>query len=223
MTAEFNGFPNAGIQYLFDLDANNNRDWFMANKTTLENQLLEPARLLCERLESYLGTLTGATYASKVYRMNRDLRFSADKTPYNTHLHITFLGPPDACAWHLGIDTKKVSVGAGVFEFSAQQLQGFRAHVSQSGSAIADSMAQLASNGARIEEPELKRVPIGYPADQPFSDLFRRKGLTAWIDLGDPLVATTQDFGPRCEDAFRALVPISDAVTASEGHNSRCP
>ncbi|MHA6297080.1 DUF2461 domain-containing protein [Devosia sp. CAU 1758] len=213
MTMEFKGFPNAGIQYLFDLDANNNRDWFTANKTTLENQLLEPARLLCEQLESYLGTLTGATYASKVYRMHRDLRFSADKTPYNTHLHITFLGPPDACAWHLGIDTKKVSVGAGVFRFSEQRLRAFRALVSQSGPTISENLAQLVSNGARLEEPELKRVPKEYPADQPFSDLFRRKGLTAWIDLGAASEATAPDFARRCEESFRALMSISLVVS----------
>lgn len=209
MTAAFNGFPEAGITYLFDLAANNNREWFAANKATLESQLLTPARLLCQDLEIYLETLTGTAFASKVYRMHRDLRFSADKTPYNAHLHISFLGPTGACAWHLGIDTKKISVGAGVFEFSAQQLQGFRALVSQSGSAIADSMAQLASNGARIEEPELKRVPKGYPADQPFSDLFRRKGLTAWIDMGAPSEAAAPDFGRRCEKAFSTLMPIS--------------
>lgn len=213
MTAAFNGFPEAGITYLFDLAANNNREWFAENKATLESQLLAPARLLCQDLEKYLETLTGTAFASKLYRMHRDLRFSADKTPYSTHLHISFLGPTGSCAWHLGIDNKSVTVGAGVFEFSTEQLQGFRALASQSGSAIADSLAHLASTGARIEEPEVKRVPNGYPADQPFSDLFRRKGLTAWIDMGAPAVATMQDFGRRCEDAFRALVPISDVVS----------
>lgn len=213
MITAFHGFPQEGIQYLFDLAANNNRDWFTANKATLEGQLLAPARLLSQEMEGYLGTLTGKTYSSKLYRMHRDLRFSADKTPYNTHLHITFHGPQDACAWYLGIDTKSVSVGAGVFEFTAQQLLGFRALASQSGSAIADSLAQLASHGARVEEPELKRVPNGYPADQPFSDLFRRKGLTAWIDMGAPSAATTPDFARRCEEAFRALMPISEVVS----------
>jgi len=212
MTTVFSGFPEAGIQYLFDLDANNNREWFTANKAALEHQLLTPARVLCQELESYLRTLTGRTYASKLYRMHRDLRFSADKTPYNTHLHISFLGPEGACAWHLGIDTKKVSVGAGVFEFTAPQLQAFRSLVTQSGAAISDGLVKLVSEGARLEEPELKRVPNGYPADQPFSDLFRRKGLTAWIGMGAPSVATTQDFGRRCERAFRQLKPISDIV-----------
>lgn len=213
MATVFEGFPAAGINYLFDLAANNNREWFAANRATLESQLLAPARLLCQDLESYLGTLAGTTYSTKLYRMHRDQRFSTDKTPYNTHLHISFFGPQGACAWHLGIDTKSVTVGAGIFEFSAQQLQAFRALVSRSGSTVSDSLAQLVSNGARIEEPELKRVPNGYPIDQPFSDLFRRKGLTAWIDMGAPSEAMTPDFGRRCEDAFSALVPISDVVS----------
>lgn len=144
--------------------------------------------------------------------MHRDLRFSADKTPYNTHLHMSFLGPPGTCAWHLGIDTKSVSVGAGMFEFTAEQLQAFRTLASDSGPAIWESLAQLVSSGARLNEPELKRVPSGYPADQPFSDLFRRKGLSAWINRGAPAAATKPDFAQRCKDAFRTLGPIADVI-----------
>lgn len=212
MTTIFHGFPEAGIRYLADLEANNDREWFAANKTILESQLMTPARLLCQELESYLGALTGKAHTTKLYRMHRDLRFSADKTPYNAHLHISFLGPPGTCAWHLGIDTKAVSVGAGTFEFTAAQLQAFRTLATASGPAISKSLAQLVASGARLNEPELKRVPSGYPADQPFSDLFRRKGLTAWIDMGEPVEATRPDFARRCEDAFRSLVPIADII-----------
>lgn len=213
MTTTFQGFPEAGIQYLVDLAANNNREWFAANKAILESQLMAPARLLCQELESFLATLTGTAYTTKLYRMHRDLRFSADKTPYNTHLHVSFLGPPGACAWHLGIDTKSISVGAGTFEFSQEHLQAFRTLIaSGSGGAIWESLAQLISSGARLNEPELKRVPAGYPADQAFSDLFRRKGLTAWIDMGEQVEATRPEFARRCEDAFRALLPISDVI-----------
>lgn len=118
-----------------------------------------------------------------------------------------------ACAWHLGIDTRSVSVGAGTFEFTAEQLQAFRTLASESGPAIWESLAQLIASGARLVEPELKRVPSGYPADQPFSELFRRKGLSAWIDMGEPIVATRRDFAQRCKDACRALMPISDVIS----------
>ena len=209
MTTTFQGFPIAGIQYLADLEANNDREWFAANKAILESQLLEPARLLCQDLEAFLGTLTGMDYTTKLYRMHRDLRFSADKTPYNTHLHMSFLGQPGTCAWHLGIDTKSVSVGAGVFEFNPEQLQAFRAIASESGPAIWDDLMQLVSSGARLSEPELKRVPSGYPADQSFGGVFRRKGLTAWIDMGEPVDASRPDFARRCEDAFRTLMPVA--------------
>ncbi len=213
MATAFKGFPDEGIQYLVDLAANNDRAWFAQNKAILESQLLAPARLLCQELEDFLGRLTGTDYTTKLYRMHRGLRFSADKTPYNAHLHISFLGPPTACAWHLGIDTKSVSVGAGTFEFAPQQLQSFRALIaSGAGIAIWKTLAQLTSSGARLAEPELKRVPSGYPADQPFSELFRRKGLTAWIDMGKPDEATRPDFARRCEDAFRALMPIANVI-----------
>lgn len=213
MTTTFRGFPEAGIQYLVDLAANNDREWFAANKAILESQLLAPARLLCQELEAFLGVLTGTEYTTRLYRMHRDLRFSADKTPYNTHLHISFLGPPGTCAWHLGIDTKSVSVGAGTFEFTQEQVQAFRTLIaSGSGAAIWESLMQLVSSGALLNEPELKRVPSGYPADQSFSDLFRRKGLSAWIDMGAPVEATRPDFARRCQDAFRTLGPVADVI-----------
>ena len=213
MTAAFHGFPEAGIRYLVDLAANNNREWFAANKATHDSQLMAPAGLLCQELEGFLEQLTGAAYTTKLYRMHRDLRFSADKTPYNTHLHISFLGPPGACAFHLGIDTSSVSAGAGTFEFTAEQLQAFRTQIaSGSGPAISKSLEHLVSSGARLAEPELKRVPAGYPADQAFSELFRRKSLSAWIDLGAPVAATRPDFARRCEDAFRTLQPVADLI-----------
>lgn len=213
MATAFNGFPEEGIQFLVDLAANNDRTWFAANKTILERQLLAPARLLCQELEDFLGRLTGADHTTKLYRMHRDLQFSADKTPYNAHFHISFLGPPAACAWHLGIDTKSVSVGAGTFEFAPEQLQAFRTLIaSGAGATIWERLAQLTSSDARLAEPELKRVPSGYPADQAFSDLFRRKGLTAWIDMGAPVEATRPDFAERCQDALRALMPIADVI-----------
>lgn len=208
----FQGFPQAGIQYLADLAANNNREWFTANKATLDSQLMAPARLLCQELEAFLAVLTGTEHTTKLYRMHRNLRFSADKTPYNAHLHISFLGPSGACAWHLGIDPKSVSIGSGTFEFAPEKLQSFRDLASGSGPAISKSLTQLVSSGARLSDPELKRVPSGYPADQPFSDLFRRKGLTAWLDLGGPVEATRPDFARRCEDAFRLLMPIAEIV-----------
>lgn len=210
----FEGFPAAGLQFLVDLRANNNRDWFTANRAVLDRDLMAPARAFCAKLQSFLGTLTGEPYATKIWRMHRDLRFSKDKTPYNTHLHVSFT-PEDAPAgspgWFFGLDTEKISLGCGSFAFEPAQLAAFRTKVlAEGGAAIASRLAELTASGVRLAEPELKQVPRGYDRAHPRAHLLRHKGFAAWIDIADRSTASRDDFAEICCAAFERLRPVYD-------------
>src|ERR1043166_6909789 len=78
-TTEFTGFPKDAFKFFRDLSRNNNRDWFQANKERYEKACKEPMKLLV----SALGVDPKDAYLS---RINRDLRFARDKSPYHTYI-----------------------------------------------------------------------------------------------------------------------------------------
>jgi uncharacterized protein (DUF2461 family) len=79
---------------------------------------------------------------------------------------------------------------------------------------LAGLLQTLADGGIRIDAPELKRVPSGFPKDHPHADLLRRKGLTAWIDFDDPAQALGPDMVAACRDGFKRLKPLFDSLRA---------
>ncbi len=211
-------FPAEGLAFLEELKANNSRDWFAQNKATYERAVKRPAAVFCSLVESELANLTGRKHTSKVFRIHRDVRFSKDKTPYNVHLHISFLpvqpeGTPPA--WHFGLGLEKLSLGAGTFAFDKPVLEAYRSRVGGAeGVRLGDLLSTLRRDGVRIGEPELKRVPAGFESDHPSGDLLRRKGLSAWIDIDDPSVATETGIVTSCAESFRRLKPVFDWLLA---------
>ncbi|MBT8410855.1 MAG: DUF2461 domain-containing protein [Octadecabacter sp.] len=74
--------------FLRSLAQNNSRDWFHANKPRYDSALRDPALALLDEMTPRLATLTGYAITPKLFRPHRDVRFSKNKTPYKTHLHM---------------------------------------------------------------------------------------------------------------------------------------
>lgn len=77
------------ISYLRDLSQNNNREWFMANKaryTAVAERFNAIVDELIREIARYDTSVTGLTAKDCTYRIYRDVRFSADKSPYKTHM-----------------------------------------------------------------------------------------------------------------------------------------
>ena len=88
--SRFQGFPVEGIDFLKNLDQNNHRDWFQAHKTHYHEFLETPAKNFFEEMRTELEAFIGVSMTGKIYRFYRDVRFSKDKTPYNTHIRMSF-------------------------------------------------------------------------------------------------------------------------------------
>ena len=144
-------------------------------------------------------------------RMHRDVRFSKDKTPYNAHLHISFLPEGHQAAWFFGLDSKKLTLGAGLFAFGKAELKTYRTRVAgEDGRVLTQTLKTLTDEGFRIPEPELKRIPPGFDKDHPAGDLLRRKGLAGWYDFPDTKPPTSQGVVTQCASVFRNLKPLMD-------------
>lgn len=196
--------------FLRDLACNNSRDWFHAHKSDYDSKLRDPARALLDEMSVRLQTLTGAGVSSKLFRAHRDVRFSKDKTPYNTHLHMMWsvqAGARQDPALFFGIDTTQVTVGTGMMEFSKDVLADWRKMVDLDGAHMASRIAGVTDLGYEVWEPKLKRVPAPFDKDHPHGGLLRHKGLVA---VGHPDMSG--DLVAKLDCAFKSIWPLSDML-----------
>ncbi|WP_159586407.1 DUF2461 domain-containing protein [Chelativorans xinjiangense] len=214
----FSHFPGEALDFLTALRANNNRDWFTENKAVYERAVKAPAEDFCRVVTGRLEEMTGLPHRPKIFRIHRDVRFSRDKTPYNAHLHISFMaetGSTSQPGWYFGLEPERLTAGTGVFELYKGDLDAFRARVAgKDGERLARLIGQLPAD-VRVSKPELKRVPQPYAADHPRADLLRRKSLTGWMDFANPREACESRFMDRCLAAFIGLKPVFDWLSTA--------
>lgn len=207
MTPAFTGFSPDAITFLRGLKANNDRTWFAAHKATYEAALKRPAEAFAAELSARLETMLDRAFKAKIFRINRDIRFSKDKTPYNAHLHIGFspVSDPEGPAYLFGLEPDRMVVGAGLFEQSGARLDGLRRAIDLDG----DRLAALTA-GWRLHEPALKRVPAPYAADHPHAELLKHKGITLWRDMPAGDAAVGPALAGIVGQAFAELAPLND-------------
>ncbi|OED49730.1 TIGR02453 family protein [Rhodobacteraceae bacterium (ex Bugula neritina AB1)] len=170
--------------FLAGLAQNNSREWFNDHRAQYETQLKSPARLLLDEVAQAVSKRSGATVATKLFRPQRDVRFSKDKTPYNTHLHMMWTVNGAGCALFLGIAPDYCTVGGGIMGFSPQQTAHWRTALDGAwGDEVSALLGVLALGGFAAKEPELKRVPAPYGKAHPHGPQLRRKSLTLWHEM----------------------------------------
>ena len=180
---EFDGFPREGVKFLRDLSRNNNREWFNKHKTGYEKSLLTPAKNFVTAMGDRLKEISPNIVANpavnqSLFRLNRDTRFSADKTPYKTHLSIFFWEGAgkrmENPGFYLCFDAKTLTLAGGAHEFPKEKL------VTEIGMRKAETVlqagVQAADDGKQAEakpllEDALERfkaaeaVELGVPLD----------------------------------------------------------
>ena len=204
----FTGFKPAAFEFLAGLSADNSRTYFEAHRATYESAVAGPARALvvdlCVELRSRIssGISADPRVGKSLFRINRDLRFSRDRTPYNPWI--------DAVFWEGGEDARRlpslllriaedhVVVGAGVMGLSVSQLARFRSAVDDpdTGSALASVIDAIRTNDDSVEisSPSRRGVPAGYRKDHPRADLLRLETLHATSTLPIPRAIGSADF-----------------------------
>jgi len=218
MSGSFSGFPKAGITFLKDLEKNNTRDWFSDNKKTYEEVLKTPAEMFRADVQEALERNLGGPVSSKLFRIHRDVRFSKDKTPYNTHVRMAFFETPEATGqgtssgFYFSLDTKGVFYGAGSLKLEKAALETYRTAVCdpKRGAQLDKVMKGLTKKGCRLSDPDLKRVPAGYEVAPAHAHLLQFKGLAAWLDNKGHAKATGKDAVTQAVTAFATVRPIHD-------------
>jgi uncharacterized protein (TIGR02453 family) len=207
---QFDPFIANAQAFLHDLKANNTRDWWQAHKAIYDDQLKTPALALMDAVCGPLQKLTGVPALPKLFRPHRDVRFSKDKTPYTTHLHMMWqiaAEAPQNPVFFFGIGLDYVTTGAGMMGFDKPVLSNWRKMVDLDTDRITGIIAGVEAQGFDLREPTLKRVPSPYEADHTAARLLRMKGVVASRELTGEGPLTK-----RLEDRFTNLWPLNDLL-----------
>jgi uncharacterized protein (TIGR02453 family) len=167
----FRGWPAEALDFYDGLEADNSKTYWTAHKQVYEEQVRAPMAELLAELAAEFGP-------AKIFRPYRDVRFSADKSPYKTSCAATF-----ERGGYLQLTAAGLAAGAGAYMMDSPRLAKFRQAVAaaSSGTALEAIVADLAAKGTSVTSHEqLKSVPRGFAKDHPRGDLLRHKGLIAW-------------------------------------------
>jgi uncharacterized protein (TIGR02453 family) len=196
----FAGFPRGAVQFLRDLEADNDRDWFKANRARYDEQIVAPARALAEDLAD-LGR-------PHLFRPWNDTRFHPGP-PIKEHVGLA-IGYEGAGGFYVELSLDGLLVAAGLHNPAPDQVERLRRAVDDGRSAARLSNAIEAAQAAGLElgEPDLVRAPRGYPADHPRLDLLRRRRLV--VARRHPLARWIHgpEAGERIRAQLDAAVPL---------------
>ena len=168
----FDGWPEAALDFFEGLEADNSKSYWTAHKATYDELVLGPMTELTDELGAEFGP-------AKIFRPYRDIRFSADKSPYRTEIGAT------VGSAYVRLSAAGLAAGNGMFHLAADQLSRYRQGVADdvSGRELDRITAAITGQGiSLIGHDVLKSAPRGYPPDHPRIGLLRHKGLVAFIE-----------------------------------------
>lgn len=207
----FDGIPLDALDFYDDLRAENTRTWWHANQARYTASVREPLEALLDALEDEFGP-------ARLYRPNRDVRFSADKSPYKDHQGALAATVP-GMGFYVQVSPDGLMTGGGFYPTGPDQLPRLRAAVDapESGQRLASLAAGLADAGFELAGEQLATRPRGVPADHPRLELMRFKNLIAKRQHGAPTWLSTPEVVEHVRADWRTVRPLVDWLTEHVG------
>ena len=205
------------LDFLRDLAANNNKEWFHANKFRYQ-----PVRKEFERYIAYLiaeiasfdDSIKNLQPKDCIFRINRDIRFSSDKSPYKTNFG-AFIVPGGRRAGYAGyyfhVEPDNSFVAGGIYRPSSESLKAIRREIYENtdefkaiiyGSGFVEQFGSIVSGG------KLKTAPKGFPKDFEDVDLLNYKDYTVLKPLDEDLL-TSEQITEAVMEAFETVFPLN--------------
>ncbi len=199
----FQGIPAGAFEFYKELQDNNTREWWQEHKDAYQTLVKAPLTSLLAELEPRFGP-------GRIFRPNRDIRFSLDKSPYKT-AQGAFASVQEGVGYYLQVSAEGLLVGGGYHSHTPAQLARYRNSVDASGTgeSLRHIIDAATAGGFAVEGEKLKTVPRGYPRDHARGELLKHKSLAASVNLGCPdwldTPAAVQEIGTLW-DELRPLV-----------------
>jgi len=200
-------FTAETLRFFKQLAAHNNKEWFEAHRDDYENNVREPMRDLVEELDVRFARFApeiGGDPKRSMFRINRDIRFSKDKSPYKTNAGCWFhhrsasrkVGSEAAegsAGFYFHLQPGKSFIGAGVWMPPRPQLNKLRSAIAEKPEGFVRMVQSLPKRfGGVSDEGALKRMPRGYSEDHPAAKWLKYQSFTTGRSLTDAQVTSTK-------------------------------
>ncbi len=199
-STDFTGFRPAALGFLRSLKRHNDRDWFATHRDRYEAELRTPLAALVEEMDVRFATLAPEIVGDpkrSLFRIHRDVRFSADKSPYKTHVACWFhhvdagrgvgsSAPHGGAGFYFHLEAERASVGGGIWMPPRPTLQRIRAAIDEDPRPLARILRDPTVKkkfGGLAEENMLTRMPRGYADDHPAAAVLRHQSYTLGREL----------------------------------------
>lgn len=202
----FTGFPAEAFEFYEGLRADNSRTYWNGHKSVYEDAVRGPLTALLADLEKEFG-------AAKLFRPYRDVRFSADKSPYKNHQG-AFCQVASGIGYYVQVDAEGVMTAGGFHSHSRDQTARYRAAVDAgpTGTELVGIVTKLTKAGFSLGGDQVRTRPRGCPPDHPRLDLMRHEALTAHrVYPANPKLAGAGALNLIRAD-WRHLRPLTDWV-----------
>ena len=227
-------FTPKALRFLRGLAKNNNKPWFEAHRTDYETELREPMRDLIGEMNALFATFAPEIAGDpkrSMFRINRDIRFSKDKSPYKTHAACWFHhrratsrvgseADAGSAGFYFHIEPGRSMVGGGLWMPPRPQLNALRDAIAEDPAGF-DKVAKGLTKrfGGLDDEAVLTRMPRGFAEDHPAAKWLRYQSFTSGRLLKDAEVT-----GPKLPALlareFEALLPLVRWLNRALGYPS---
>ncbi|HUX59048.1 MAG TPA: DUF2461 domain-containing protein [Bacteroidales bacterium] len=207
------------LDFLNNLKHNNNRDWFIKNKPAYiaaKENFESFVQGLIDRIIDFDPIMKGLEVKNCVYRINRDIRFSNDKSPYKSHLGAFIVrggkrNGDKFAGYYFHIESGKNIIAGGAYMPPSPWLSAIREKIDDEGDKLIKiiNAKDFKKYLGKIDGEKLKKAPKGYPSDHPNIDLLRYKSFLVVNDVSDKDVLS-DTYSDHVSSVFRAMKPFND-------------
>ncbi len=224
-TQEFSGFKPTFFRFFREIKKNNNREWFLENKSRYQQDVVAPMLAFITAMQAPLTTIAPRYRAiskqmgGSMFRIYRDARFSKNKQPYKEHAAFHFrheLGKDaHAPGYYLHLETNKIIFGAGIWLPPPKHLAAIRETIMDSPAAWAQVKAdpRIEKYGG-VQGAGLKTAPRGIAKDHPQIADLRRKSFFLMQEV-KPAIAQNADFVDLVASAYKDCEPLMEFICHS--------
>jgi uncharacterized protein (TIGR02453 family) len=212
----FAGFPEEMVKFFRSLKRNNRREWFQPRKHLFEQHVKTPMLELAGAINAELAKFA-PEYVTEpknaVFRIYRDTRFSADKTPYKTHIAASFSrrgsGRLRAGGFYFSVSPEVIEIAAGIYHPEREVMLLVRNHIAETHQELSRILADKKARklAGALQGDALTRSPKGFDPEHPAAGLIKMKDWIFDVTL-DPSLATTPKLHSEIVARFRAMAPL---------------
>ena len=211
-------------KFLRELGRNNDKAWFDAHRAEYEAHYLKPAKAFVEqvgpKIERFAPSIVWEPRINgSIFRINRDIRFSKDKTPYKDHIDMWFWEGSRKTAlsgFFIRIGASSIILGAGSHGFSKDDLARHRTRLNDR--TAAKQLSSLARRfrraGYEVGGRHYKKPPKGFDGNPDAAELALHNALWASVERRHPAEMSTGKFPAYCAREWKKLAPLHQWLVA---------